>query len=82
MNTSGISAHVIQLKDHQNEPLVCNYLKDLLPYVRRCSTRYLKKTSKTDVCLHTVVECNCIPGKWKPITKCYTYLGKIPCSAN
>ena len=71
MNTSGISAYVIQLKDHHNGPLVCDYLKDLLPYVRS-NTRYLKKPSKTDVCLHyyTVVECNCIPGnsyytRWK-----------------
>ena len=60
MNTSGISAYVIQLKDHHNGPLVCDYLKDLLPYVRS-NTRYLKKPSKTDVCLHyyTVVVYNC-----------------------
>ena len=38
MNTSGISAYVIQLKDHHNRPLVCNYLKDLLPYVRSNTT--------------------------------------------
>ena len=38
MNTSGISAYVIQLKDHHNGPLVCDYLKDLLPYVRSNTT--------------------------------------------